>query len=57
MKIHTMPQGTEEWLAIRKGKISASEAGEFLITATTKATKGARQNLALKRLLNAVGRT
>lgn len=55
MKIHTMPQGAEEWLAIRKGKISASEAGEFLITATTKAAKGARQNLALKKIAERSG--
>jgi hypothetical protein len=50
VKIHTMPQGTPEWKAARKGKISASEIGEFIISDRTETAKKARRNLALKKL-------
>jgi hypothetical protein len=50
MIVHTMPQGSQEWLDARKGKITASEAGEFIVTCTTATAKKARHSLACKKI-------
>jgi hypothetical protein len=55
MIIHTMPQGSQEWLDKRKGKISASEVGEFICTATTATAKKARHALACKKIAERAG--
>jgi putative phage-type endonuclease len=50
MKIHTMPQRSEEWFAIRKSVlITASEMGVFLTKNCAKSA-GARLNLITKKL-------
>ncbi len=55
MIIHTMPQGSQEWLDARKGKITASEVGEFICTATTATAKKARHALACKKIAERAG--
>lgn len=35
MKIHLMPQGSQEWLDIRRGKITGTDVGEFCLEPMT----------------------
>ena len=55
MIIHKMLQGSQEWLDIRKGKITASEVGEFIVTCTTATAKKARHALACKKIAERAG--
>jgi len=45
-----MEQRSPEWFTIRRGKITASEVGMFVVTATTQKAKDARQSLIDKKL-------
>lgn len=49
MKIHDVQQRTPEWFAVRRGIITASEVGKFLINKDAKSLK-ARQSLIDKKL-------
>lgn len=54
MILHDCKQGSEEWLRLRRGKITASESGPFLLN-SGKVAEGARQKLIDKKLAEWAG--